>query len=133
VINATVRDATHVLDRLLYHESDLKIEEHYTDTAGFTDQVFALCHLLGFRFASRIRDRADRRIYVPEKGNAYPALGSLVSGALNVALMATQWKEVLRLATSIKQSTVTASLIMRKVGAYRDRTVWRSLCASWVV
>jgi Tn3 transposase DDE domain-containing protein len=38
VINATVRDATHVLDGLLYHESDLKIEEHYTDTAGFTDQ-----------------------------------------------------------------------------------------------
>ena len=46
VINATVRDATHVLDGLLYHESDLKIEEHYTDTAGFTDHVFALCHLI---------------------------------------------------------------------------------------
>ena len=56
MINATVRDATHVLDGLLYHESDLKIEEHYTDTAGFTDHVFALCHLLGFRFAPRIRD-----------------------------------------------------------------------------
>jgi Tn3 transposase DDE domain len=53
VINATVRDATHVLDGLLYHESDLCIEEHYTDTAGFTDHVFALCHLLGFRFAPR--------------------------------------------------------------------------------
>ncbi|HBD1663595.1 TPA: Tn3 family transposase, partial [Escherichia coli] len=27
----------YVLDGLLYHESDLRIEEHYTDTAGFTD------------------------------------------------------------------------------------------------
>ena len=53
VINATVRDATHVLDGLLYHESDLRIREHYTDTAGFTNHVFALCHLLGFRFAPR--------------------------------------------------------------------------------
>ena len=59
VINAAVRDATHVLDGLLYHESDLRIEEHYTDTAGFTDHVFALCHLLGFRFAPRIRDLSD--------------------------------------------------------------------------
>jgi TnpA family transposase len=118
VINATVRDATHVLDGLLYHESDLKIEEHYTDTAGFTDHVFALCHLLGFRFAPRIRDLADRRIYVPEKGNTYPALQGLVGGTLNVPLMATQWKEALRLATSIKQGTVTASLILRKLGAY---------------
>ena len=46
--------ATHVLDGLLYHESDLRIEEHYTDTAGFTDHVFAMMSLLGFRFAPRI-------------------------------------------------------------------------------
>jgi hypothetical protein len=33
VINVGVRDATYVLDGLLDHESDLRIEEHYTDTA----------------------------------------------------------------------------------------------------
>ena len=48
VVNVGVRDSTYVLDGLLYHESDLRIEEHYTDTAGFTDHVFALMHLLGF-------------------------------------------------------------------------------------
>ena len=60
LISAGVRDSTHVLDGLLYHESDLRIEEHYTDTAGFTDHVFALMHLLGFRFAPRIRDLKDK-------------------------------------------------------------------------
>ncbi len=50
VVNVGVRDSTYVLDGLLHHESDLRIEEHYTDTAGFTDHVFALMHLLGFRF-----------------------------------------------------------------------------------
>ncbi len=34
-----VRDSTHVLDGLLYHETDLEITEHYTDTAGFTEHV----------------------------------------------------------------------------------------------
>lgn len=34
LVNVGVRDATYVLDGLLYHESDLQIEEHYTDTAG---------------------------------------------------------------------------------------------------
>lgn len=63
VINTSVRDATHVLDGLLYHETDLDIEEHYVDTEGYTDQVFAMCHLLGFRFAPRIRDLKDRRIF----------------------------------------------------------------------
>jgi hypothetical protein len=39
----------------------------------------------------------------------YPAIAGLVGGTLNTALMAAQWKEVLRLATSIQQGTVTAS------------------------
>lgn len=34
VINTNARDAIHVIDGLLHHESDLSIEEHYTDTAG---------------------------------------------------------------------------------------------------
>ena len=42
------------------------IKEHYTDTAGATEHVFGLCHLLGFRFAPRIRDLADRRLYVAD-------------------------------------------------------------------
>jgi TnpA family transposase len=53
VVNATVRDATYVLDGLLYHESDLRIEEHYTDTAGFTDHVFALMHPVGLPFRAQ--------------------------------------------------------------------------------
>ena len=59
-IISRVRDSTHVLDGLLYHESDTEIREHYTDTAGFTDHVFALMHLLGFAFCPRIRDLHDK-------------------------------------------------------------------------
>jgi TnpA family transposase len=98
VIHAPVRDSTYVLDGLLYHESDLRIEEHYTDTAGFTDHVFALMHLLGFRFAPRIRDLADKKLYVPGNRKSYPALANLVG--------------------EISQGTVTASLMLRKLGSY---------------
>ena len=55
VIASTAHEAPHVLDGLLRHRTSLQIEEHYTDTAGFTDHVFGLCALLGFRFAPRIR------------------------------------------------------------------------------
>jgi TnpA family transposase len=118
VINATVRDATYVLDGLLYHESDLRIEEHYTDTAGFTDHVFALMHLLGYRFAPRIRDLADRRLYVPDSRKEYPALSGLIGGVLNQKCIRSHWDEILRLATSIQKGTVTASLMLRKLGSY---------------
>lgn len=118
VINANVRDATHVLDGLLYHESQLRIEEHYTDTAGFTDQVFALCHLLGYSFAPRIADLAEKRLYVPGKAGQWPALAPLIGGSLNQRLIEQQFGEALRLAASIRQGTVTASLILRKLAAY---------------
>ncbi|MCH3017489.1 Tn3 family transposase, partial [Listeria monocytogenes] len=65
VVNVGVRYSTYVLDGLLYHESDLRIAEHYTDTAGVPDHVFALMHLLGFRFAPRIRDLGETKLYVP--------------------------------------------------------------------
>jgi TnpA family transposase len=118
VINATVRDATHVLDGLLYHESDLRIEEHYTDTAGFTDHLFALMHLLGFRFAPRIRDLADKRLYIHGDAKQYPTLAGLIGGSINVKHIRAHWDEILRLAASIKQGTVTASLMLRKLGSY---------------
>lgn len=118
VVNVGIRDSTYVLDGLLYHELDLRIEEHYTDTAGFTDHVFALTHLLGYRFAPRIRDLKDTRIYLPRKGNRYPQLKSMVGGTLNIKHIRAQWDEVLRLAASIKEGTVTASLMLRKLGSY---------------
>jgi len=118
VISATVRDSTHVLDGLLYHESDLRIEEHYTDTAGFTDHVFALTHLLGYRFAPRIRGLADKRLYIPGKSDSYPTLKPLIGGIINTKIIHAHWDDILRLTTSIKTGTVTASLMLRKLGSY---------------
>lgn len=114
-----VRDSTHVLDGLLYHESDLEITEHYTDTAGFTEHVFALMHLLGFAFAPRIRDLHDKRLFIQGKAGKYSALQSIISTTpLNIKEIKTHWHEILRLATSIKQGTVTASLMLKKLASY---------------
>ena len=99
-----MRDSTYVLDGLLYHESDLRIEEHYADTAGFTDHVFALMHLLGFRFAPRIRGLGDTKIYVPGKVSDHPALRALIGGTFNIKHLRAHWDEILRLAASIKQA-----------------------------
>jgi TnpA family transposase len=119
VVNVGVRDSTYVLDGLLHHESDLAVEEHYTDTAGFTDHVFGLMHLLGFRFAPRIRDLGDTKLFIPKGDTSYDALGPMISSdRLNIKHIRAHWDEILRLAASIKQGTVTASLMLRKLGSY---------------
>ncbi|WP_461389102.1 Tn3 family transposase [Desulfosporosinus fructosivorans] len=116
VINTNSRDAVHVIDGLLHHETDLTIEEHYTDTAGYTDQVFGLTHLLGFRFAPRLRDLSDSKLYSIGKSSNYPKLEKLLRGQINTKIIRENY--VLRLAHSVREGTVSASLIMGKLGSY---------------
>lgn len=117
-ITTGLRDSSYVLDGLLYHESDLRIEEHYTDTAGFSDHIFALMHLLGFRFAPRIRDLKETKLYIPGHSENYPALAPMIGDVFDLKKIRSQWDEILRLASSIKQGTVTASLIVKKISSY---------------
>lgn len=35
----------------------------HADTRGYSDSVFALCHLLGFGFAPRLKDLSERRLF----------------------------------------------------------------------
>lgn len=118
VIAATASEAPHVLDGLLYHQTGLSIEEHYTDTGGVSDHVFGLCHLLGFRFAPRIRDLKDRRLYLFPEDEAPPVLQPLIGGAIDAGHLAAHWEELLRLATSIRVGTVTASAMLKRLAAY---------------
>ena len=118
VIAATANEAPHVLDGLLYHQTGLRIEEHYTDTGGVTDHVFGLCPLFGFRFAPRIRDLKDRRLYLFPGQNAPPILAPLVGGYVDQGHIAAHWDDVLRLGASIRASTVTASAMLKKLSAY---------------
>ncbi|MCT7478291.1 Tn3 family transposase, partial [Escherichia coli] len=65
--------------------------------------VFALMHLLGFRFAPRIRDLGETKLYVPQGVQAYPTLRPLIGGTLNIKHVRAHWDDILRLASSIKQ------------------------------
>ena len=128
VIAANASEAAHVLDGLLHHESSIDIREHYTDTAGAIDHVFGLCHLLGFRFAPRIRDLADRRLYIVGARTAYKALDPLIGGTIDFRIIAENWDELLRLAASIKAGTVAPSAILRRLAAYpRQNALAKSL------
>jgi TnpA family transposase len=118
VIAATANEAPYVLDGLLYHQSSLVISEHYTDTGGFSDHVFAMCRLLGFRFAPRIRDLKEKRLYLLPGMTAPPELAPMVASTINLRAISDHWFELLRLALSVKTGTVTASVILRKLAAY---------------
>ena len=63
ITSPTMREATLVLDAILDNETELNIERHTTDTAGYTEIIFALFDLLGLRFDPRIKNLGDQSIY----------------------------------------------------------------------
>lgn len=91
-----------MVDGLLYHETDLKIREHYTDTGGYTELVFATLSMLGFRFAPRIRHLGDLCLYALEPPATYPTLELLIRGTVNLKRLETYWDDILRLGASIQ-------------------------------
>ena len=120
-INTNARDAIHVIDGLLHHDTNLVIDEHYTDTAGYTDQVFGLTHLMGITFAPRLRDISEANLFVIGKPSDFPKFKSLLHGTINKKLIQQNYNDVLRVAYSILKGKVSAYLIMNKLNSYERK------------
>lgn len=121
VVASTIRDATYVLDEILDNETELTILEHTTDTAGYTDLVFGLFDLLGLQFSPRLADLSDKKLYRIDKQIKYKNINSLIKGRINVDLILRHWDELLRIAGSLKQGYVTASLLISKLQSRKQK------------
>jgi TnpA family transposase len=120
-IPSTTRDATYVLDAILDNETELPIAEHTTDTAGYTDIVFALFDLLGLQFAPRLRDIADQKLYRFDKSIRYSHIEPLLRGTIHPERILKHWDDLLRVAGSLKLGWVTASLFIGRLQSYRRK------------
>ena len=118
IIPTSSRDAPHMVDGLLNNNTDLNIQEHFTDTAGYTDQVFGLTHLFGFRFAPRLRDLADSKLFTLNESDVYINLNEIFRGRINKSVIKENYDEVLRVASSIKDGKVSAALMLNKLSSY---------------
>lgn len=116
------------MDEILDNETELTILEHTTDTAGYTDLVFGLFDLLGLQFSPRLADLADQTLYRIDKTIEYRNINSLFTEKINVDLILRHWDELLRIAGSLKQGFVTASLLISKLQSYpRQNALTRAL------
>lgn len=119
VIPSTRRDATYVLDGIQDNETELKILEHATDTAGYTEVIFSFFDLCGLRFSPRIRDLASQQLY-RFKSKPDKKLKPLFKGRIKPKRVETDWDEMLRMAASLQYGYVSSSLLMSKLSAFQE-------------
>ncbi len=118
VINCQLREATFALDGVL-HQDVYRIEEHYTDTHGYTDLIFGLCEVLGVRFAPRLRDLPDQVIYRAKRGVDYGSLAPVLRRGIRDELVIEHWDKINRVAASLHDGLVAPSLVVAKLQSLR--------------
>ncbi|MGC9221811.1 MAG: Tn3 family transposase [Solirubrobacteraceae bacterium] len=116
VVTATVRDAIHTLDGILDNQTVLPIEEHTTDTHGYTEMIFGAYDLLGLRFAPRIRDLDRQRLYRHGLLTNAETI-ELLKHRIRPELILPYWDELLRLAASLRHGWAPASLLLARLQA----------------
>ncbi len=127
-IGGTAHEAPYVLDGLLCHNSSLQIKDHFVDTGGFSDHVFAAASFIGFQFIPRIRGLEDHRLYAFDLDAAPSNIRPLIARRVNEKLILDNWPEMLRAAASMSARTVVPSQYLRKLAAYPKRN---ALSRSW--
>src|SRR5712691_8168814 len=111
----TLNDSMYILDGLLEHQTQLRPMEVMTDTAGVSDVVFGLFWLLGYQFSPRLADIGEARFWRLDPTADYGVLNAIARSRVNTDLITRNWDDILRVAGSLQQGTVSASELMRSI------------------
>ena len=117
VVPGTLRDSPYILDGLLEQQTSLRPMQLMTDTAGYSDLVFGLFWLLGFRFSPRLADLGGARLWRVNRAANYGQLNGVARQTIKTERILTNWDDLLRVAGSLLAGKVSASEIIRALQA----------------
>jgi TnpA family transposase len=113
VVPGTVRDSLYLLAVVLEQQTELRPTEIMSDTGAYSDVIFGLFRLLGYRFSPRIADIGGTRYWRIDPSADYGSLNSIARHRIKTGLIKENWEDILRLAGSLKLGVVQATSIMR--------------------
>ncbi len=116
-----VYEAVYILDGLVKNESDIQPDTLHGDTQAQSAPVFGLSHLLGIKLMPRMRNIKDLVFFKAESGTHYEHIQSLFRGTIDWDLIALHYRDMLRVAVSIKLGRITPSIILRRLGTFSNK------------
>ena len=120
IVTGTPRDSLHILDVLLNLDGGPKPEIIATDEASYSDMVFGLFSMLGYRFSPRIADIGDTRYWraqwPAEPVSDYGPLNAIARNKVNLSRVETHWPDMLRVVGSLVTHQVRAYDVLKMLG-----------------
>jgi TnpA family transposase len=112
-VPGTLRDSLILLAVVLEQQTELQPTHIMTDTGAYSDVVFGLFRLLGYRFCPRLADVGSTRFWRIDSEADYGQLNAIANHQIKLSLIEPHWDDVLRLIGSLKLGRVPATGIMR--------------------
>ena len=112
-VPGTLRDSLVLLAVVLEQQTELQPTHIMTDTGAYSDVVFGLFRLLGYRFSPRLADIGGTRFWRVDPQADYGELNALARQRASFDRVTPHWDDVLRLIGSLKLGLVPAMGIMR--------------------
>ncbi len=112
-VPGTLRDSLILLAVVLEQQTDLQPTQIMTDTGAYSDVVFGLFRLLGYRFSPRLADVGGTRFWRIDPQADYGLLNTISAHNLSLQKIVPHWDDILRLVGSLKLGLVPATGIMR--------------------
>jgi TnpA family transposase len=109
----TLRDSLVLLAVVLEQQTELKPTQIMTDTGAYSDVVFGLFRLLGYRFSPRLADIGGTRFWRIDPNADYGKLNAISQHRLRLQRISPHWDDMLRLTGSLLLGRVPATGVMR--------------------
>jgi TnpA family transposase len=117
-IECTEGEAPYCLDGFLYNESNLILNEHFTDTRAAATIIFSAFVWFGRLYNPRIRGIHRHNIFRIDRNYDYGALEPLLDfqgSYINLDIVAEFWERMAQYYFAVEQGHVTASVALRRL------------------
>lgn len=105
-----------MIEGVLHHCTDMKVERHFVDSHGQSEVAFAFCRLLGFELAPRLKAIASQKLYLPH-WDAKQSLGNLspiLRSPIDWEIIERQYDEMVKYAAALRHRTADPEAIMSR-------------------
>lgn len=114
VVPGTLKDSLVILAVVLEQQTDQMPYQIMTDTGAYSDVIFGLFRLLGYRFCPRLADVGGARFWRIDPKADYGPFNAISSHRLNFGKKTEpHWDDILRLIASLKLGRLNVMSIMK--------------------
>ena len=112
-VPGTLKDSLSLLALVLEQQTDIQPSEIMTDTGSYSDVVFGLFRLLGYRFSPRLADLGGQRLWRVDPEADYGELNAVSTNRIRLNKVTPQWEDILRFIGSLQLGKLSARDAMR--------------------